>query len=102
MSNPVAVKAEQARRLEEAKIESAWQSLAANKDFQFILDHDLQRKFSFLGSVFRQDDGYNSTGAAVRDGQRSVVSYLLKRVKRTNDADDGDEKTSTKKRKSAI
>ena len=104
-SNPAVTKAEQARKLQQAKIDSAWQALATNKDLQFVLDHDLQRQFNFLGSVFQSEDGFNASAAAKRDGQRSVVAYLLKRIRKAKieaSDDEPEEKGSTRKRKSVM
>lgn len=68
------------RRAREAEVRGAWIVLATNKDFLTIWNHDLQRAFPPLKASFRSDDGYNPIPAAMRDGEKSVIAHIAKKI----------------------
>lgn len=71
---------ERQRRNREEAVKIAWQRLATNPDFETVWTKDLQAKFPPLGASFRDDEGWNPIPAAKRDGQRSVISHIARRL----------------------
>ena len=70
--------AEAKRKAEIAKVRSAAQRLTASKDFMLIYTW-LQKRHSFSSSFIAGDEG-NTHAAAIRDGQRRVVSDITKLI----------------------
>lgn len=76
----VAEEIEANRKNREAEIKTAWESLALNPSFKTVWEKDLQSKFNPLRTSFRVDDGYNTHGAALRDGEKVVIAHIAKRL----------------------
>lgn len=70
----------QAKKLDhEAKVKSAWASIALSPEFQTVFT-DLQIRFGFLAPSFSAQDNFNPTAAAVRDGEKNVLRHIAKKL----------------------
>lgn len=66
------------REKREDKIKAAWKALATNKDFTTAFELDLHPRFS--RPCFLEEDNFNPHAAAKRDGQRSVLVHIGRRL----------------------
>lgn len=78
-----------AREILADNLRLAWKALAANKDFQFVLRHDLVPAFAL--AAFSSEDGYNPHAAAQRDGQRKVLVHIDRKMRDAIKAEAEDE-----------
>lgn len=84
--------AKQKRAAELARVRTAAQNLAENKDFTVLFEH-LQYRFPLTSPSFREGDEGNTHAAAKRDGNKQVVAYMLKLLSLPKEADFEDEET---------
>lgn len=68
------------RKQREAIVAAAWADLALNESFRTVLDLDLQMRWNPFKPSFEPGDEGNTHKAAIRDGGKSVVSYILRRL----------------------
>ncbi|MEN3942509.1 hypothetical protein WJU23_14515 [Prosthecobacter sp. SYSU 5D2] len=68
------------KKQREERLRAAWRRLAAERAFQEVFNLDLQVAFSPVGACFRAEDGWNERAAAYRDGQRSVIAHMARRL----------------------
>jgi len=60
---------------------NAYHRLFKSEDGQIVLT-DLDHAFRMSQPAFEQATGYNATAAAIRDGQRGILLYIFKQLKR--------------------
>lgn len=72
--------------IEKAQTAHAWKAVTSHEQWEFVW-RDLQRQFPLYKSIFRGDGAEN---AAVREGQRQAMLYLLRKmeVKTSDEFDD--------------
>jgi len=76
----VKAKREQAAREEQIEI-NAFHRLFKSEDGERVLAH-LDKVFRLSQPAFEQSAGYNPIAAAIRDGQRGILLYIFKTLKR--------------------
>lgn len=82
------------RKAHKAKLDSAWAELALLPAFDVVLQ-EAQRRFGMFQPVFQPGDNYNPHAAALRDGNKQVLAYFLRRHARgaeITEDDSADEK----------
>lgn len=82
---------EQKRKEDQARVNGAWAELSTSPAMETILALDLQVYFNPFRPSFSDGDEHNTHKAAIRDGEKRVVSHILKKLKRGNAALEQDE-----------
>jgi len=72
--------AEQKARDEQVAV-NAYHRLFKSEDGQIVLS-DLDRAFRMSQPAFEQSTSYNPIAAAIRDGERGILLYIFKQLKR--------------------
>lgn len=68
------------KKAREDRVKHAWQALAQDKQFMDAFNLDLQVTFSPVAPSFQAGDQWNATAAAFRDGQKSVIAHMARRL----------------------
>lgn len=67
------------RLANEATIRHAWAALVGNPHFEKVWTMDLQKQFNLHRPSFQGPD-YNPHAAALKDGQKAVISHIARRL----------------------
>lgn len=70
---------EKEREQQAAITKEAWRRMLVDMHFQTVL-LDLQRRFPPFLAAFRADDGFNPHAAAMREGNREVLTYIMSKL----------------------